>query len=253
MQKITILIHTYNEEKNIEGCLTSAKLLSNNIIVIDMHSNDQTVELAKKSGAIIYSFPYYSYVEPSREYAISKVKTEWFFILDADEKITEKLSEEVLDCIKNEEYTHFKIPRKNIFGGFKWLKHGGWWPDYQIRLINKRHFINWPKEIHSTPAIKGNFDYFKNPLFHLFHGDLKNMVKKTIIFEDIESSMLYKANRKVGTAIFFRKFLGEFYRRMIKHLGFLDGEIGIIESIYQAFSKTITYLYLYEKKNRSSL
>jgi len=73
------------------------------------------------------------------------------------------------------------------------------------------------------------------------------MVEKTIIFEDIESSLLFKASKKVKTSTFFRKFLGELYRRLIRSFGFLDGEIGIIESIYQAFSKTITYIYLYEK------
>ena len=74
------------------------------------------------------------------------------------------------------------------------------------------------------------------------------MVKKTIIFENIESDLLFKAKRKTGTGIFFRKFLAEIYRRLIRNLGFLDGPFGIIEAIYQAFSKTITYLFLYEKQ-----
>ena len=73
------------------------------------------------------------------------------------------------------------------------------------------------------------------------------MVKKTVIFEDIESDLLFKANKTSGTGIFFRKYLAEFYRRLIKGLGFMDGAYGVIESMYQAFSKTITYLFLYEK------
>lgn len=146
--------------------------------------------------------------------------------------------------------THYKIPRQNIFGRGQWLRHGGWWPDYQLRFINKKYFKNWPKEIHSSPDINGATGYLKQPLLHYFHGDLTKMVEKTIIFENIESELLFKANKNVTTTTFFRKFLAEFYRRCIKHLGFLDGTVGIIESIYQAFSKTITYLYLYEKKNR---
>ena len=76
------------------------------------------------------------------------------------------------------------------------------------------------------------------------------MVKKTVIFEDIESNLLLKAKKTSGTKTFFRKYLAELYRRLIKNLGFLDGPFGIIESIYQAFSKTITYLFLYEKQNK---
>ena len=153
---------------------------------------------------------------------------------------------------KNTNYiSQYKIPRRNIFAGTKWLRHGGWWPDYQIRLINKKYFIRWPKRIHSPPEIKGKFGFLKNPIIHFFHGDIEKMVEKTIAFENIESDLLYQAGKKANTFTFFRKFIAELWRRLIKKFGFLDGEVGIIESIYQAFSKTITYLFLYEKNHQS--
>jgi len=245
---ITAIVHTHNEEKNILSCIESAKLLSNKIIVIDMKSTDKTVDLAKKIGANVYLFPHSIYVEPAREFGIKKAKTDWVFLLDADERITKELAEEIKNKINGMTFTYYKIPRKNIFGKVKWLKHGGWWPDYQIRLINKKFFKSWSKEIHSTPIITGEIGYLQNPIAHYFHGDLESMLEKTTIFENVESDLLFKANKNVSTNTFFRKFLGELFRRLIKSLGFLDGEIGIIESIYQAFSKTITYLFLYEKK-----
>ena len=88
---------------------------------------------------------------------------------------------------------------------------------------------------------------------HLFHGDLEQMVQKTTVYEAIEADLLFKANRPASTVIFFRKFIGELYRRMYKNKGYADGDLGVIESIYQAFSKTITYLFLYEKKNSRSV
>jgi len=254
---ITVIIHSLNEEKNIGDCIGSAKLLTDKIILVDMESVDKTVEIAKKLNASVFNFQIKSnYVEPAREFGIKKSKTDWVLILDADERMTQELAFEIkqLLTINSSLLTYFKIPRKNIFANIKtclpagrWLKHGGWWPDYQIRLINKKSFVNWPKRIHSTPFIKGDFGYLKNPLIHYFHGDLSNMVKKTIVFEDIESDLLYKAGKKTTTKTFFRKYLAELFRRLIKNLGFLDGTVGIIESIYQAFSKTITYLFLYEK------
>ncbi len=274
--KATVIIYTHNEEKNIKDCINSARRLTNDIIVIDSQSTDKTIEIVKKEGVSFYSCPYRLYVESAREFGIQKAKSDWVFILDADERVTKELAREITETIRSQDYvksinlikkqfpdanqvrvplnniaiSHYKIPRKNIFGN-KWLKHGGWWPDYQIRLINKKFLKNWPKQIHSTPKIEGGMGYLKNPLVHYFHGDLDTMVKKTIVFENLEADLLFQAHRSVSTCIFFRKFLGEFYRRTLKNLGFLDGEIGIIEGIYQAFSKTITYLFLYEKKIKS--
>ncbi len=263
---ISVIIHTFNEEKNILSCIDSAKNLTERILVIDMNSTDKTCESAKEAGASIETFPYSSYVEPAREFGISKAKTKWVFLLDADERITKELAKEITTVISSQHsvtrklktdnrqlITAYKIPRKNMFGNKQWIKYGGWWPDYQIRLINKEYFKSWSKDIHSTPSIEGETGYLQSPLIHYSHRDLESMVEKTIEFEDVESNLLYKASRQVSTLTFFRKFWGELYRRLIRQLGFLDGEIGIIESIYQAFSKTITYLYLYEKKNRSSV
>ncbi len=248
---ITVIVHTYNEDKNINDCINSAKLLTDKIILIDMESIDKTVEIAKNLNVLVFNFPESDYVEPARGFGIEQAKTDWVLILDADERIIKELADEIKSVIRNSQLSHYKIPRKNIFAGIKWLRHGDWWPDYQIRLINKRHFVNWPKRIHSTPQIKGDFGYLENPLIHYFHGDLTSMVKKTIVFEDIESNLLLKAKKTSGTKTFFRKYLAELYRRLIKNLGFLDGPFGIIESIYQAFSKTITYIFLYEKKLKS--
>lgn len=255
---ITTLIHTRNEEGNIKDCIQSAKPLSENIIVIDMESTDKTVEIAKSMGAEIKIFKYSKYVEPARTFGISQVKTDWVLILDADERMTQELAQEINETLtknistldtgeKNNLISHYRIPRKNIFGKKKWLKHGGWWPDYQIRLFNKGHLKDWPTRIHSTPIFEGSCNYLSNPITHFFHGNLEEMVKKTMIYEEIEADLLFQARRHVNTLTFFRKFFGELFRRLIFKMGFLDGKYGIIESLYQAYSKTITYIFLYEK------
>lgn len=250
---ITVVVHTYNEEKNIEDCLVSAQLLSPDIVLIDMGSTDRTVARAKRYTSQIQSFPHSLYVEPAREFGLKKAEGSWVFILDADERITEDLAREIKETVKGTDLTSFRVPRKNMFAGKKWLRHGGWWPDPQIRLIKKSAFKSWPREIHSTPVIDGSQGLLNQPLLHFFHGDIEGMVAKTIVFEQIEADLLYKAGRPVKTATFMRKFLGELHRRFFAKAGFLDGTVGIIESIYQAFSKTITYLYLYEKKKGRTL
>lgn len=225
---ITALIYTTKDHPEITKLIKNAKILTDTITLV--YPNSPIVETVRKQGILM-------------------AKTDWVLILDSDEKISLKLAEEIKNILeKNEKINAYKIPRKNIFGKIKWLRYGGWWPDYQIRLINKKYLIDWPKRIHSTPLIRGKIGLLKNPILHFFHGDLEKMVEKTIIFEEIEADLLHQGKKSVTTLTFFRKFLAEIWRRMFKNLGFLDGVVGIIESTYQAFSKTITYLFLYEKK-----
>mgnify|MGYP001588359690 FL=1 len=246
--QITVLIYASNDEKNIERSVESAKLLSPTVILVDIGSTDRTAEIAKKVGAQIVTLKQEPYVELVRMDGIINAKTDWVLILDSDEVITQNLADEILQVTGNElQVTSCRVPRKNIFGQSKWLKHGGWWPDYQTRLIKRSALQDWPRVIHSTPKIDGASLDLKEPLMHYSHGDFRQMVNKTIKFEGVESDLLHKAGKKTSTYIFFRKFLGELYRRLIKHKGFLDGKEGFAESIYQAYSKTITYLLLYEK------
>ena len=253
--KISVVISVYNGAPIIEEAIKSAFLLTDDVLVVDTESTDDTVDIAKKLGCRILHFPFNRYVEPSREFAISSTKGDWVFILDSDERITADLSNEIKSTLKSTEHSFFYMPRKNIFAGKKWLQHGGWYPDYVLRFIRKDAFKKWPTAIHSTPVISGTSGKFSEALLHYFHPNLENMVEKTAVFEDIESDLLFNAKRPVKLLTFFRKYLGELNRRLVIKAGFLDGTMGVIESFYQAYSKTITYLMLYEKykkKNTSS-
>ncbi len=246
---ITVIITAYNEEKNITDCITSARLLTDDIIVIDTESTDKTNSLAKNTGVKVISMPYSRIVEPARQSSIGRAKGDWILILDADERINEELASEVKKVILQDKYTHYKINRKNFFGKV-WLKFGGWWPDsISGRLFLRRSFISWDSAIHSKPVIKGEEGHLNSLILHYSQGNLEKMVEKTAIFEDIESDLLLPQTSLVNTSTFFRKFFGEFYRRMIKHTAFLDSRLGIIAALYQCYSKTVTYLYLYEKQN----
>ena len=255
---ITTIINTFNEERHIKKCIESLQGLGAKIIVVDSGSTDQTIQVAKRCGVEVHEVRRFQYVEQIRKMSIDFVKDGWILILDADERMTPELISEVQEIVQNQnspQHTHFKLPRKNIFGGNvdksepTWLRHGGWWPDYQLRLFQKDAFIRWPDHIHSNPEFTASLGHLTHPIQHLLVSSLEGMVQKTLLFEDIESDLLYKANKKVHTLTFFRKFLGELYRRLMKHHGYLDGTVGIIESIYQAYSKTITYLFLYEKQH----
>src|SRR3989338_8855198 len=108
---VSAIIQTYNEEKNIEACIDSSRMLTDKIIVVDMQSADRTVNLAKKMGVEVYFFPQFTYVEPAREFGINKARTDWVFLLDADERITIELASEIKSAIRNSQFSNYRIPR----------------------------------------------------------------------------------------------------------------------------------------------
>src|SRR3989338_665100 len=247
---ICVVISLYNGEKLLHDCIKSARLLTNNVVVIDTESKDNTAGVAKKLGTTVFSYPWDPIIEPSRNFAMKQADADWVYILDADERISPGLADEIKKIIQTTTYTYFSGPRLNMFAE-KWpLKHGGWWPDPIIRLIKKSAFVTWPEIIHSTPVIKGEKGELKIPLHHLSQGNLSEMVGKTVRFEDKEAELLSNAGRRANTIIFFRKYIAELYRRLLKKMGILDGVAGLIAGVYQGFSKTITYLLVYEKNEK---
>lgn len=248
---LTIVFQVHNEDKQIEGAIKAAQQLTAQILVMDMQSTDTTAKLAHKAGAKVVNIPWHPYVEPVRHLAFTKTNSDWILLLDADERLTSELAAEIRQLLAHPTTaTHYRIPRRNLFAGRYWLKHGGWWPDAQTRLIKRSAFVEWPTAIHSTVKVDGPLGHLQSPFDHHFHGNLTEMVNKTIKFEDQEATLLFKAGRSVQIATFFRKFLAELYRRLFSKGGWQDGIFGWIESIYQAYSKTITWLLVYEKQQK---
>lgn len=247
MNELTIIIHSYSSSGLLD-CVKSALFVTKNICIIGEEKRADVKEFLFQYKIRVVPFPNQGIVEPARNFGIKQVNTAWVFLLDADEVVTPELVLEIKKAIRDKSYGFYQVPRKEILFHRYWLKYGGWYPNYQTRLIQRSKFILWPSHIHSTPEINGKKGKLNNPILHYSQNNISEMVNRTIVFESNESDLLYKAKRKTSVMIFFRKFFGELYRRLIKWQGFRDGTIGVVESIYQAFSKTITYIFLYEKQ-----
>lgn len=247
MNELTIIIHSYSSSGLLD-CVKSALFVTNNIYIIGEEKRADVKEFLSLHKIKVIPFPNQGIVEPARNFGIQQANTAWVFLLDADEVISPELVLEIKKAVRNKSYGFYQVPRREILFHSYWLKFGGWYPNYQTRLIQISKFIQWPAFIHSTPVIKGQKGRLLNPIFHYSQNNISEMVDRTTVFESNEANLLYKGNRKASVMIFFRKFFGELFRRLIKWQGFRDGTIGIIESFYQAFSKTITYIFLYEKQ-----
>lgn len=245
-----MVINTRNEEKNLAGAIASVKNFASEIVVVDMESEDGTVEVAKGLGAKVHSHKNVGYVEPARNFAIGKATSDWILILDADEEVTKDLRGEIEKEIKKPKADYYRISRKNIIFG-KWMKHTLWWPDYQIRFF-KKGFVSWGDEIHSLPITKGKgADLPAKEKFAITHHNynfLDQYIERLFRYTKIQAEEMMKNGYVFAWSDVIRKPLNEFLRRFFEGKGYKDGIHGLILSLLQSFSELVVYVRVWEKQ-----
>lgn len=252
---ISVIIIAKNEEKKIEKCLESIKW-ADEIVFVDSGSIDKTIDYAKKYTSIIYKYKNGSYSD-WRNKGLKESVGKWVLYVDADERVTTELKNEVLKTIRNAKYNAYAIPRKNIVLG-KELKHGGFGGyDYVKRLFKREKLKKWTGELHEEPHFlhkgklttgkKDELGHLKNKLIHIKARTLGEMVDKTNEWSEIEAKLMYDAGHpRMNIIRFFSAMFREFNFRMIKKKAFLDGSIGIIHALYQVWSRFVSYAKLWE-------
>ncbi|NCN03560.1 MAG: glycosyltransferase family 2 protein [Candidatus Pacebacteria bacterium] len=251
MSTLTVLINTKNEEKNIKVCLNSVKAIADEILVVDMNSSDGTVALAEKSGAkVIHYKTDHGFADPARNFALTKVKTDWVFILDADELIESSVAANIKKLIEDPGFDVYYLPRKNIIFD-KWIQHTGWWPDYQPRLF-REGFLDWPGVVHAQPVVKGNIKHLPTKsefaITHQNYNSISHFFDKLNRYTTLSAEKTPTKNRKspVSSAQALNKFFSEFLRRYFAQDGIKDGVHGAGLSIFQATYELTTYLKKWE-------
>lgn len=249
---ISVVVNTLNEEKNISRCLTSVQNLADEVVVVDMYSEDKTREIARELGAKVFLHERLSYVEPARNFAIKKTHGKWIFILDADEKISSSLVKRLKEIAQSDagETDYVLIPRKNIILG-KWIQNSRWWPDYLPRFFRKGK-INWPTQIHKQPELKGNIltlpDVEKFAITHYNYDSLDQYLNRARRYAEVQAQELVKEKKyQLAAADLVLKPIGEFLSRFFVGGGYKDGMHGLALAILQAYSEALIYLKVWEK------
>jgi glycosyltransferase involved in cell wall biosynthesis len=247
--RISVVVNTYNEEGNIDRCLKSVKGFADEIVVVDMHSTDRTVEIAKKHRAKIFKHEYTRFVEPARNFALSKASGDWVLLLDADEELRESLAKELKEVVQRGEVDYVEIPRQNIIFG-KWIKNSRWWPDYLPRFF-KRGKVSIPDKIHSPYTKEGSG--FKLPaegkyaLVHYHYQSIKQYLERLSRYTDIQAEEIAGQGYVFEWKDLVLKPTNEFLSRFFAGQGYQDGLHGLALASLQAFSELILYLKLWEK------
>lgn len=248
---ISAIILAKNEEAMIANCIASLSFVDQ-IIVVDSHSTDNTREIAKREGAIVIETKEESFAGRRNE-ALPAATGDWLLYIDADERITPRLAQEISEVIQFTSNAAFSLKRNNIHFG-KWMEHGGWEKDSIVRLFKHSQLQKWEGIVHEHAIVDGNVGELKEPLVHLTHRSLKDGLQKSIIWTDMEASLLYQANvPKVTVFTLVRKTMMEFLRRLIFKKGFKDGMEGWIESMQQAANRYFVYERLWEMQQKPSL
>jgi glycosyltransferase involved in cell wall biosynthesis len=245
LKELQIVIIAKNEEDLLPDCFESIGNFAQ-VLLIDTGSTDKTVDVAKKHSAKVVSYKEGKHFSDWRNKGMKEADRDWVLYLDADERMTGELKQEIQSQIKSEQFNAYAIPRKNIILG-KELIHGGWYPDYQKRLYKKSSFKKWSGDLHEEPDFEGNLGLFKNPMIHNKHENFAQMIEKTNRWSNIEGELMFKANHPpMNKKRFVSGMAREFWKRMIVHKAFLDGRVGVMFAMYQVFSRFASYTKLWE-------
>lgn len=247
-QSISVVINTFNEEKSISKAIKSVSW-ADEIIVCDMHSEDNTVQVAKKLGAKIIFHKRVNFVEPARNFAISKTSHPWILILDSDEEISKGLTKRLKEMLSKPIVSDFvEIPRKNIIFN-KWIKAASWWPDYQIRFF-KKDAVVWNDQIHSRPETHGIGLTLPAEedltILHNNYQSISQFIDRLNRYTSIEAMQLKDQGYVFEWTDLIQKPFNEFLSRFFANQGYKEGLHGLALSFLQAFSFLIVYLKLWE-------
>jgi (heptosyl)LPS beta-1,4-glucosyltransferase len=250
VNKISVVINTLNEEKNLPRAINSIKSIADEIVVVDMESEDKTVEIAKSLGAKVFTHKKVGYVEPARNFAISKASNPWVFILDADEEIPSALAQKISKVLKDGKADYFRIPRKNIIFG-KWMKHSRWWPDYNIRLF-KKGAVSWNEIIHMVPMTQGVGGEIEAKeefaVVHHNYDSIEQYLERMNRYSSQHAKLRIDEGYKFSWKDLIFKPSNEFLSRYFFGEGYKDGLHGLSLSLLQAFSELTVYLKIWQKE-----
>jgi glycosyltransferase involved in cell wall biosynthesis len=235
-EKLSIVILTKNSEKYLKKVLESISF-ADEVIIYDNGSMDKTVEIAKNFKNVkIFIDKKWEGFGRQKQKAVDKAKNKWVFVLDSDEIFTDKLKKEIIKVLENPEFDAYKVPRLNNFFG-KWIKHSGLFPDYSIRLFNKKKCKFNNRLVHESVECK-RVGKLKNYFLHYAYESIEEFIDK----QNRYSSMGARPNKL--KAIFSPYWT--FFKIYFLKLGFLDGWEGFI--IAKLYSEYTFWKYIKDKE-----
>ncbi|MCG1036360.1 glycosyltransferase family 2 protein [Polaribacter sargassicola] len=242
MIKITAIIPTLNEEFHIEEAIESV-LFADEIIVIDSFSTDNTVALAEKYNVKIIKRKFDDF-SSQKNFAISKATNSWIYVLDADERVSKELREEILKAVKNpKDFVGFSFNRDFYFMN-KQIKFGGYSNNKVIRLFDKNFSRYNGSLVHEKIITDGKIGEIETPIKHYSYKNFSHHLTKVQNYKELQAKELFAQGKKSSLFKIIVKPKTRFLTHYFFKLGFLDGFRGFVIAAIQSYGIFIKYVSL---------
>jgi len=244
MSKITVVIITLNEEKNIGRCIDSVKDIADEILVVDSFSIDKTEEICNAKGTRFIKHKFEDYVK-QHKFADKQATYNYILSLDADEALSDDLRESIRDIKINWKHDGYYMNRLTNYCG-KWIKHSGWYPDRKLRLFDKTKGKWTGKKIHEKFSLFKNSStgQLKGDILHYSYTSISQHVNQANKFTDITALAAFESGEKAGILKIFFKPVFKFICGYFLNLGFLDGYYGFLICQISANATFLKYIKL---------
>ena len=243
---VACVVITKNEEANIQDCLRSVQW-ANQLIVVDAESCDKTVELARACGAKVSVRPWPGF-GLQKNFGMAQALSDWILILDADERVTEELRGEVRTCLegwRDGAPVAYRIPRRNFFYG-AWVRWGGVYPDYQVRLFRRGVAQYNDVAVHENLIVDGEIGTLVGHLDHYTERSIQDHFKKFGLYTSLAAQEKAKTVRTVGWIDLVFRPLVVWAKTYILKQGFRDGVNGLIVCVFASMYTFVKYAKLWD-------
>jgi len=244
MEPISAAVITFNEEANIEDALRSLEW-ADEIVVVDSGSADATLELCRKYTGRIFHRSWTGYVD-QKNFAAEASKNNWIFSLDADERVSPTLAREIGALRRSGlQPPGYRIPRAAFFMN-RWIRHGEWYPDYQLRLFDRREARWQGGRVHESVRAAGETRYLRGEIQHYTYRKISDYLKRLEIYTTLAALDYRERGRRATAAGILLRPIMTFLRGYMLKRGFLDGVPGLMVAVMGAVSVYFKYAKLYE-------
>jgi Glycosyltransferases involved in cell wall biogenesis len=249
MLKLSTIIITLNEERNIRRCLESVKAVSDEIIVMDSLSTDGTESICKEFGVRFVSQKWLGYSE-QKNAANLLAKNDWILSIDADEQLSQELMHSISELDNVPDNSVFSFNRLTNYCG-SWIHHCGWYPDAKIRIFN-RNKAEWQGAVHESLKYVDHVEIQKlnGDLFHYSYYTLSEHLRQADKFTDITAQEAFLRKKKSSKFKILCNPCWKFFKDFVLKGGFLDGHAGYVVCKVSAFATFLKYQKLYDLQKR---
>ncbi|MGG9964233.1 glycosyltransferase family 2 protein [Ferruginibacter sp. SUN106] len=252
MNKLSVVVITFNEEKNIGRCLDSVKPVADEIIVLDSFSTDTTVSIALQKGAVIHQQSFAGYIQQKNK-AIKLASNNNVLLLDADEALSDELAMSIAGVKQDSAQKAFTMNRCNIYCG-RPIRHGLWYPDRKLRLFDKRIGSCGGLNPHDKIILTENcgVQQLKGDLLHYTYQSFDEYMIRNEEVSNTAAESIFNSGKKVHWAKIFLSPAWAFINGYFLRLGFLDGRNGLVIATHTASQSYKKYYKLKQLQKRAA-